>query len=642
MADAIERQVLVIEDEASDKVMLAHALESVGIPREALLYASNLAEALRVLGSHRPDIALVDLGLPDSQGPTTVRELRAKAPDLPLVVISGASEKAAAARSLQEGADDYLVKGSYDSAALDRALRYAGERRRLWTQAREKTLEAERAGRRLRAVVEANADGMLIVDERGIVRFANESARTLFGQTGVPLVASVLGVPVVEENQAVEMDGPELAGERPRLEMRAKRLDWEGSPAHLVVLRDVTEQRRLEERLRQSQKMEALGQLTGGIAHDFNNVLAVILNATDTLRDLVPSELADAQRELKEIDVSARRAAGMVRRLLGFSRRGYLRFETLDISRFTQDAMAFIHRMMDDRIRVETSFEEGTGEIRADPAALQQIFLNIAANARDAMPEGGVLTVRVRRVALDQSHQARNEWIQPGVYDSISITDTGVGMNERILERIFEPFFTTKGPDAGTGLGMAMVYGLMKQHRGLVHVRSEPGRGSQVDLYFPVATAAEQLHVETSMEPAARATSQGRGDETILVIEDEPALRRAMERVLRAAGYRVLLARNGKEGLETFEANHDRIQLVVSDLVMPQLGGREVLAGLRGSGYLCPFLLVTGYGVEYVEELRGEDVSVLTKPWGRETLLETVRKSLDAGRRQPGRGASTG
>lgn len=623
-------RVLIVEDEASDAIVLTHALARLGIPHASIFRASSLGEALSRLASDRPTVAIVDLGLPDSEGPDTVRQLRARAPDLPLIVISGAADSVAAARSLQEGADDYLVKGDFDSRALDRAVRHAGERRRLWTEARLKTLETERAERRLRAVIEANADGMLIVDRAGVVRFSNESARALFGRAGESLVGVELGLPDMNETDAVEMDGPEPGDGPVRLELRGRPMEWEGSPAQLVVLRDVTMQRQLEERLRQSQKMEALGQLTGGIAHDFNNVLAVILSGTDVLAELVPSDLTEAHTELREIEVSARRAAGMVRRLLGFSRKEYLRFETLDVRGFTSDALSLVRRMLDDRVRLERAFEDGIGEIRADPAALQQIFLNVAANARDAMPEGGTLSITVGRMALDESHRNRHPWVRPGIYERISIKDTGTGMSDDVVARIFEPFFTTKGPESGTGLGMAMVYGLMKQHRGLVYVESELGRGTRVDLYFPNAQA-EDREQAVSMIPARNPAGEvaARGHETLLVIEDEPALRRAMERVLGAAGYVVLLAGDGREGLEIYERERERIDMVVSDLVMPQLGGREVLAALRRSDPRIPFLLVTGYGVEYVEELRDDHVAMLTKPWSRDTLLGAVRSSLD-------------
>ena len=616
------RRVLVIEDEATDAVILDHLLVELGADPEALLHARSLSEAADALATHSPTLAVVDLFLPDSGGVETVRRIRARAPDLPLVVVSAAADTETAVHSLQEGADDYLVKGDFDARSLDRAVRHAGERRRLWTDARRKTLELQRAERRLRSVIEANTDGMLIVDARGRVRFCNESARSLFGLEGEPLEGSLLGVPVVDGTDAVEVEGPELAGRRPRLELRARPVDWEGTPAHLVVLRDVTTQRLLEERVRQAQKMEALGKLTGGIAHDFNNVLAVILNGTEALGELIPAELREAHAELREIDVSARRAAGMIRRLLGFSRRGYLRFETVDLRSFTHDATGLMRRMLGDRIHIHAEVEEGEAEVRADPAALQQVFLNVAANARDAMPHGGTLTIHAGRISLDETHRARYPWVMPGVYERVSVSDNGIGMPEDVLRRLFEPFFTTKGPEAGTGLGMAMVYGLMKQHRGLVHVHSEVGRGTTVDLFFP---SARREHRPGPTPPQAPAPS---GTETLLVIEDEPALRRAMERILRNAGYHVVLAGDGREGLERFRAHATEIDLVLSDLVMPQLGGREVVAGLRSEGSEVPLLLVTGYGAEYMDEIDDDGVSVLTKPWSRESLLRAVRAAL--------------
>ncbi|MEX2466397.1 MAG: response regulator [Gemmatimonadota bacterium] len=615
------QRILLVEDEASDALVLSHALKGLGFAPSGFLQARTLAEALTLLETGEVDLGIVDLGLPDSRGTDTVRRIRAAAPDLPLIVVSAAADTEAAVGSLQRGADDYLVKGAYDARSLDRAIRYATDRRRLQTAERRRAVELERAERQLRAVVEAHSDGMLIVDSRGVVRFSNQGARHLLGFDERELVGHTFGSPLLDSGDAVELEGPVRGDTRSKVEMRSTAIDWEGTPAHLIVLRDVTVHRRLEERLRQSQKMEALGQLTGGIAHDFNNVLAVILNGTEALAEMVPAELVEAHAELREIETSARRAAGMVRRLLGFSRRGYLRFETLDLRKFTQDALAITRRMLTDVVGIRSSVEEGVGNVRADPAALQQIFLNVVANARDAMPEGGELTIDSGAAELDESHRARYPWVSPGQYERVSLSDTGVGMTAETLDRIFEPFFTTKGPQSGTGLGMAMVYGLMKQHRGLVHVHSKPGGGTRVDLFFPSSAASKRDVHRAEPQRGAR-----RG--TILVIEDEDALRRGIQRVLSNAGYEVLLAQDGREGIDAWRKHRAGIDLVVSDLVMPKLGGKEVLAEIRRAGDPCPFLLITGYGVESLADLRGRGVSMLTKPWSQQTLLNAVRAAL--------------
>jgi len=625
-------RVLLVEDEAADALVLAHALVHIGIPADSLVRVPSLVQALLHLSDPTVGLAIVDLGLPDSEGPATVRAMRERNPDLPLIVISGAGEAATALSSLKEGADDYLVKGAFDTEALERAIRHSIERRKLWVEARRRAVAVERAERRLRTVVEANSDGMLIVDEEGTIRFANEAAARLLKSNGQALEGVRLGVPVAIQDEAAELDSIRTDGSPGKLEMRRRAIEWEGRRAHLLVLRDVTEHRLLEERIRQSQKMEALGKLTGGIAHDFNNVLAVILNATDNLSEAVPRTFTEAHQELREIERYAKRAAGMVRRLLGFSRKEFLRFETVDLRAFTDDALVLMRRVLDDRVTLESEVDPGVGYVRADPAALQQIFLNIVANARDAMPSGGKFQVDVRGVDLDRSHKARYPWIVPGRYECVSLTDTGSGMTSEVLARVFEPFFTTKGPDEGTGLGMAMVYGLMKQHRGLVHVHSQPGKGARVDLFFPNAAMGDRP-AEARTEPvqvgaAMELVASAGGARTLLVVEDEPALRRGMERILQAAGYHVVTAADGAEGLQVWRDHQDRIDLVISDLVMPKLGGREVLAGIRAQGARCPFLLVTGYGAASVEELRADDVSLLTKPWSREALLAAVREAL--------------
>ncbi len=479
---------------------------------------------------------------------------------------------------------------------------------------------AEEAERRFRVVAETSADAILVVGPDGIVRFATERADALLGGPERRLVGLELGVPVVGA-EPVEIEGVGAAA-RLRLEMRASPIRWNGVPASLVVLRDLTHHRALEERLRQAQKMEALGQLTGGIAHDFNNVLTVILTGADMLRETVPAESVEAHAELRDIETAAGRAAGMVRRLLGFSRRGYLRFETIDLRSFAEEAFALMRRVLSTDVELGMSIADDVGRIRADPAALQQVFLNVATNARDAMPQGGTVRVTCAPVTVEETDPLRHPWVRPGRYESVAIADTGIGMDERVRAQIFEPFFTTKEAGTGTGLGMAMVYGLMKQHRGVVHVYSEPGRGTRVELLFP--TAAEGL--EPYRPPSSPERTRGRG-ETILVIEDEPALRRGIERILTRAGYGVLLARDGAEGLEIYR-RASRVDLVLSDLVMPKLGGRDVLQTLRRENDGCPFLLLTGYGPASVRDLTDMGAILVSKPWTREQLLEKVQEAL--------------
>ena len=403
-----------------------------------------------------------------------------------------------------------------------------------------------------------------------------------------------------------------------------------------MIAEDVTEQRTLEAQLRQSQKMEAIGHLTGGIAHDFNNILTVIMSNAELIAGSLPADAGDERADLNELRGAAGRGSVMIKKLLGFGRREKLVHKPVNLGRLVCELTQVLHRLIPESIQIQIAADESAGTVLADPGAMEQILLNLATNARDAMPDGGTLRVECRRVQLDAGYQSTHPWVAPGEYSCIVVSDTGIGMDEKTQQRIFEPFYTTKPAGAGTGLGMAMVYGLMKQHEGFVHVYSEPGQGTAVKLYFhAINEEAESI----ARGPTHRA-SLPEGTETILIVEDEQAIRRATKRVLEKHGYTTLLACDGQEAIEIFDTHESDIDLILTDLVMPKLGGRQLYDALRHGGEKIKFILTTGYSVEEVYGSASFDRSVpfLHKPWSLTDLLHCVRDVLDedAGGRQIG------
>ena len=526
-----------------------------------------------------------------------------------------------------------MVKGRFGRDRLARVLHYSIERRALAIEARKGAERLREAERRLRMLVEGNLDGVLIVNEAGETRFANSVAVDYLGGDALP--GDALGLPVGVLTEAeIEIKSP--SGDPRLLEMRTTPIDWEGEPCQLVILRDVTRNRLLEEALRQSQKMEALGQLTGGIAHDFNNVLTVIQASADLLELGLGEPSGEMLEEIKEIQDSVGRASSMVRRPLGFSRHGQLQIKPVDAREVVTDATQTLTRTLTERVTVTLSCAPNAGLMRADADAVHQILLNLATNARDAMPRGGTLSISCDRAHLDAGYHATHPWIELGEYVRIAVSDTGHGMDEATQARIFEPFFTTKERGKGTGLGLAMVYGLMKQHEGMAHVYSEPDQGTIFRLYFPITSASQPDN------PAGRDGSPIHDDprpRTILVIEDEVGVRRSIVRALTAWGYRTLTASDGEEGLEILALADHGIDLVISDLVMPKLGGRQVLDSLRERGIAVPCVLMTGYSPDSIAGLLDRDVTILHKPWSLQELLDTVRDALEGSRHtgdQPG------
>jgi two-component system cell cycle sensor histidine kinase/response regulator CckA len=392
-----------------------------------------------------------------------------------------------------------------------------------------------------------------------------------------------------------------------------------------IVARDVTERRATEVQLRQSQKMEAVGQLTGGIAHDFNNLLTVIgSNAELVARTLPPG--SEAAEDIAELRSAVTRGATMIGQLLKFSRQGMVARRTLNLGDAFSGMTQMLRRLLPESVRLTTAADPEPLMVSADPGALEQIVMNLCTNARDALPDGGSIRIACSVTVIDPGYNATQPWVRPGAYACVEVTDNGHGMDEATRLRVFEPFFTTKPAGAGTGLGMAMVYGLMKEHDGLVNVYSEPGKGTVVRLYFPIVSAT----TDDGDSPSAAVNARG-GTETILLVEDDAAIRRASRRALEGRGYSVLDASDGEIALEILRSADHQIALVISDLVMPNLGGRQLAEAMRAGGLDIPILIMSGYAD--TPTYRNADLPVgvefLHKPWTLGDLFVKVRTLLD-------------
>ncbi len=430
-----------------------------------------------------------------------------------------------------------------------------------------------------------------------------------------------------ERIEGVEMEWNPKHGRQITVRLSGRPLRTAGGEleAYQMIAEDVTERRILEAQLRQAQKMEAIGQLTGGIAHDFNNVLTVILANADLIASGLPRELAQVRADVEDIQTAARRGSSLIKKLLGFSRRERLEVHPTDLTQLIGELSGVLRRVVPESIEVQVIGNEPGATVLADPSAVEQIVLNLATNSRDAMPEGGILRIEVTRTWLDEGYRATHPWVDPGEYICVTCSDTGTGMERETLERVFEPFFTTKPPGEGTGLGMAMIYGLVKQHGGYVHVYSEMGEGSTVNVYFPAATG------EVGAARLGPRLEELRGSgETILVVEDEDGIRRATKRALEGRGYQVLAAEDGEKALDVFHRHEADIDLIISDLVMPRLGGRQFYEALRQEGKRPRIMFTSGYSLDDVKAGSGflSDVPFLHKPWTLTDLFVRVRQVL--------------
>jgi len=403
-------------------------------------------------------------------------------------------------------------------------------------------------------------------------------------------------------------------------------------PKSVLVSRDITERKQAEEKmaalqvqLGQSQKMEAIGRLGGGIAHDFNNILAVIQGYSDLCLFRIPKE--DPLREdIQAITNAVKRAANLISQLLAFSRRQTMEMEVINLNPLLQNLEKMLHRVIGEDVKLVTTLPDDLGRVKADPGQIEQILLNLAVNARDAMPSGGKLTIETANVTLKETGSQNHMGLTPGHYVMISITDTGLGMTQEVKERIFEPFFTTKEIGKGTGLGLSMVYGIVKQSGGHIGVDSEPGKGTTFRIYLP---RVDEPVVEVDEKEIG---GPPLGNETILVVEDEEEVRKLVTRSLKKQGYKVLEASQGKEVFSLCEEQGGPIHLMVTDVVMPEMTGVELAKHIKQVYPEMKVLYMSGYNSDRVAidcESLGKGIEFIQKPFTVYKLARKIREVLD-------------
>jgi PAS domain S-box-containing protein len=392
-----------------------------------------------------------------------------------------------------------------------------------------------------------------------------------------------------------------------------------------AYLFDNTEQRQATERLRLASRMEAVGQLAGGIAHDFNNLITVITGYSELLLAGLPED-DPRRRELLEIKGAGQRAADLTHQLLAFSRQQVLQPRDVDLNAVVVEVESMLRRVIGEDIELSTVLAPDLGRVRADPGQLHQVILNLAVNSRDAMPDGGFVLVETANVDLDETYREAHDVVVPGPYVMLAVTDTGQGMDEATRLRVFEPFFTTKESGKGTGLGLSTVYGVVKQSGGYIWAYSEPGQGTTFKIYLPRVEATEASAARQPPAPAARG-----GTETVLVVEDSDAVRTLVGEILRPRGYSVIEATTGKEALEVCAASDRRIDLVISDVVMPDVRGPELEQRIAAVRPGLRFLFMSGYAGNAAvrEKILTREAPFIEKPFGAAALAAKVREVLD-------------
>ena len=639
-------RVLVVDDDVAHAEMVVQFLRLTDAWADARTdTAASYDQALEVLTSQTYDVAFFDYWLGSRDGLALLREVRQRGVTTPVIVLTSRGAEEVAVEAMKAGAADYLSKAHLTVEALERTIRYALTLRAEELQRQQAEAALRASEERFRALVENSSDALLLLDAEGRVTYMTLSSqhhlgwkpeevvgRTVFNvlhpedrETMTARMSEALqnpSVPVTAEIRFRHGDGSDRTMEV----VGVNRLSDPSIRAIVLKARDITDRRRLEEHLRQVQKMEAIGALAGGVAHDFNNLLTAILGYCNLMLDDVPKE-DPLRQDLEEIRSAGERAAALTRQLLAFSRRQMLQPQIVDINTLVQQLEKLLRRLLSEDIVLATALAPDLHTVKVDPASIEQVLVNLAVNSRDAMPEGGQLTIETANVELDQVYADTHVSVIPGQYVMLAVGDTGQGIDAATKARIFEPFFTTKEQGKGSGLGLATVYGIVKQSGGYIWVYSELGHGTVFKVYFPFAES-----------PASPALGQGsdadlkrQGWETVLLVEDEDAVRALAREVLRRQGYIVLEARHGVDALRLAERHPDDIQLMITDVVMPHMSGRELAERLCSVRPTMKVLFMSGYTDHAVmNRALTPGSSFLQKPFTPDGFARKVRKVLDA------------
>jgi len=404
-------------------------------------------------------------------------------------------------------------------------------------------------------------------------------------------------------------------------------VDWGGERCAIGISLDISERKRLEDQLRQAQKMEAIGQLAGGVAHDFNNILTVFL----TYGNMLSAKLKDNETLKTYADrivESTEKAAALTQSLLAFSRKQTITLKKIDLNESVRKVQKFLQRIIGEDIELRADLISRPLPVLADAFQIEQVLMNLSTNARDAMPNGGKLTIRTELVEFDESHARAGEVEHPGRYARILVSDTGCGMSQETQERIFEPFFTTKEVGKGTGLGLAIVYGIIKQHEGAILVSSERGQGTLFKIYLPLTQTTSDERDQQALPPPHG------GHETILVAEDNADVRQVVRLLLEESGYRIIEAKDGEDAIEAFSRHRGEIALLLTDVIMPKKNGKEVYGAIHATSPGLPVLFMSGYTADVMtaKGVLDAGLHLIYKPLKPDELRRAVRELLDTGR----------
>lgn len=633
-------RVLLIEDNPGDMDLILELLPQEGSAQFKVECVSRLSEAIASIGTNQYDVVLLDLGLPDSDGLATLSSMRRRAPHLPVVVLTGNTDERVALAAIQEDAQDYLIKGKIDEHQLTRSIKYAYER----NKAEQKMLVSEAKFRKLSqeyhtllnnlpdGVVHIAPDLQVIWTNRAMAEMVKNHGDQLQGKCcyqafwnystlceSCPVAQCFLSG-ILEEGNFTTPSGR-------LLELRAVPISNDSGKVETVieVIRDVTENRNLEAQFIQAQKMESVGRLAGGVAHDYNNMLSVIVGYAEMALEKL-SPLDPICEDIREIYEAGVRSTDITRQLLAFARKQTIAPVALDLNQAVNGMLKMLRRLIGEDIDLAWLPKTSLWPVMIDPSQVDQLLANLCVNARDAIDGVGRVTIETEQVAFDDAYCTDHPGFMPGEYVLLAVSDDGCGMDRETLAKIFEPFFTTKAVGRGTGLGLSTVYGIVKQNNGFINVYSEPGKGTTFKIYFARHNTVEEVKVYSD---SSTNIPMGHG-EIILVVEDEASILRLARKMLEELGYTVLAAEGPDQALRLAEERPNEIDLLITDVVMPKMNGKDLSNRLHE---ICPSLktlFMSGYTVDGIAHrgILDQGVNFIQKPFSSESMAQKVRAAL--------------
>ncbi|MDY7031652.1 MAG: response regulator [Thermodesulfobacteriota bacterium] len=629
-------RLLLIDDNPDDRALVTRELEKeFKIQVKEIIDAELFADTLK---ESNFDIVITDYQLRWSNGLEVLGKIKACRPDCPVIMFTASGNEEIAVKAMKNGLDDYVIKSPKHFKRLLTSIKAAiKEFQRLQEMRRTETALRE-SEEKYRLLVDNANDAIFIVQDK-MVKFCNPKTEEIIGYSdeelaNIPFVNHIHPderdlvmemhirrlkgekVPSTNSFRAIHKDGQELYGQ-----INAVCITWEGRPAVLCLVRDLTLQKRLESQLQHAHKMEAIGTLAGGIAHDFNNLLMGIQgNISLMLLDIDSSH--PYYERLKNVEQYVKSGAELTSQLLGFARGGRYEVKPTDLNQLIRNQNRMFGRTRKE-ITIHEKYDENLWALEADRGQMEQVLLNLYINAWQAMPGGGDLYIQTENVMMDENDVKPFD-LEPGRYVKISITDTGVGMDEETQQRIFEPFFTTKEMGRGMGLGLASIYGIIKSHGGFIHVSSEKGGGATFDIYLP-ASEKEVLPEKEFVQEVLM------GSETILLVDDEEMIIDTGRDILNTLGYNVFVSRSGKEAIEIYRKKKDNIDMVVLDMIMPGIGGGETYEKLKDINPAVKVLLSTGYSIDgqAADILNKGCNGFIQKPFNVRELSQKLREVLD-------------